>query len=350
MFITIPDDILNKIINESKESNVLIQFNPNLSKYIFKFFRKLIRCNYELIADQYEYILAYLFGKSFIINNLDVTIEPMELTEVYPGCLSNNNNDYSENVCCINCTNCTDCLMCINCSSCSHNNHCEDCSSNTCCNNCINCQYCSYCNNVDNSISCSYCNKCSRCCGCEYSNMIIDCKNCTACNESEMLTNCNYCSTCNKCIDCERCTMCSDSLLLNQCIRVSKSYTCNNCYKCKFLYNCRGVDNINGSNILHYSDHNFITGSIAGVKVKYHSYSNDIKYGSLYKGDKLIFEGSFKIIDNIIYMIYGKLFTDKVYHGLIGRYIKNGELNHAKRKIIIGSIIEHSVKNIRLFN
>ena len=91
---------------------------------------------------------------------------------------------------------------------------------------------------------------------------------------------------------------------------------------------------------------------IDNIYIKYNKYKNNIAYGIFTKDNKDIYKGSFIIKDNSIFLIYGKLNIDNaVYHGLIGRELKNGKLVPSRLNIIYGSEISDNtiVNNINHF-
>lgn len=356
MHIIISDEVLSAIISDCNNINITYYIDKSISKYMNTFFHILFNCNNEIVNNNEGFILAYLFGEHYgnkiMLNHLNIKDLHIKSLE-YDGsqCMLSKYNRDENNICCIDCDNCLNCILCINCSGCDNCFRCIDSSDSNFCNDSNELIKCKYCNFSNKCADCSFCNKCSTCLECSYSNLIDKCAKCINCSSSENLYNCYNSSNCENLTNCDRCTMCTDGILLNQCTKVNKSYTCNNCYKCKNLYQGREMNNIDGSNILYYSEQSFnIVDLDNDVSIKYNKYKNNIAYGVITKNNEVIYEGSLIVKDNTtIFLIYGKLSVDKVYHGLIGRVLKNGELTNSKLNIIYGSEISNDIININNF-
>lgn len=352
MPIIISNDVLANIISDISKTSFYI--NHRLLKYINKFFNILFNVDNELLNNNEKFILAYLFGEQYgnkiMLNYLHVKNININILE-YNGnkCMLNKYNNDDGNICCIDCNNCNECIFCMNCKNCDNCIRCINLSDSKFCNYSNELKNCNYCNFCDKCTNCMFNNKCSYCIDCSYCNLINNSIKCINCSSSEKLYNCYNSSNCENLTNCDRCTMCTDGILLNQCTKVNKSYTCNNCYKCKNLYQGREINNVDGSNILYYSEHNYENMIIDNIYIKYNKYKNNIAYGVFTKDNKIIYEGSFIIKDKSIFLIYGRLNIDNVYHGLIGREIKNGKLVPSKLNIIYGSEITDNVVNINHF-
>lgn len=354
MHINISDDVLNNIVTDC--NNVTFYIDKNINKYLNKFFHVMFNCNNEIVNNNEAFILAYLFGEHYsskiMLNHLSIKNLNIQSLE-YDGtqCMLNKFNYDDTNICCINCSDCINCIFCMNCDKCENCYNCKNSSNSKFCNDSNEMIDCRYCNFSDKCTNCLYCNKCTTCIECSYSNLINKSMKCINCSSSENLYNCYNSSNCENLTNCDRCIMCTDGILLNQCTKVNKSYTCNNCYKCKNLYQGREINNIDGSNILYYTDESYSRLEFDNISVKYHKYNEDIAYGVITKDDQVMYEGSFKINNNTLYLIYGKLHGDNVvYHGLIGRVLKDGELNNSKLNIIYGSEINsNNIININHF-
>lgn len=356
MPIIIPDNVLTSIMSDI--SKISFHIDHKLVKYTNKFFNILFNVNNEISNNTENFILAYLFGEQYgnkiILDYLHIkNINNIKILE-YDGnkCMLNKYNYNDGNICCIDCNNCNECSFCINCKDCDNCCRCIHLSDSKFCNysnELINCNFCNYC---DNCTDCTFNNKCSKCINCSYCDLINNSIKCINCSSSDKLYNCYNSSNCENLTNCDRCTICTNGILLNQCTKVNKSYACNNCYKCENLYKGREINNVDGSNILYYSDHDYETMKIDNIYIKYNKYKNNIAYGIFTKDNKDIYKGSFIIKDNSIFLIYGKLNIDNaVYHGLIGRELKNGKLVPSRLSIIYGSEISDNtiVNNINHF-